>query len=73
MNVSYTTIGQNIRRARCAANLSVQETAELMGISLLYYQRFENGERPVSLETLALICRTLHCSVSSLLANAFTI
>lgn len=67
MIVSYKTIGQNIRAARKAAGLTQEQIAEQLRMSQLHFGRLERGERPASLEQIALIAQTLRVPLSSLL------
>lgn len=71
MNVSFKSIGSNIRAARLKARLTQEQTAELLDMSVLHYGRMERGERPISLDQLVRISRTLDTSVFALFANAF--
>ena len=67
MIVSYKTIGQNIRAARKAAGLTQEQIAEQLRMSQLHFGRLERGERPASLEQIALIAQTLRVPLASLL------
>lgn len=67
MIVSYKTIGQNIRAARKDAGLTQEQIAEQLKMSQLHFGRLERGERPASLEQIALIAQTLGVPLSSLL------
>lgn len=67
MIVSYKTIGQNIRAARKDAGLTQEQIAEQLKMSQLHFGRLERGERPASLEQIALIAQTLHVPLASLL------
>ena len=67
MIVSYKTIGQNIRAARKAAGLTQEQIAEQLRMSQLHFGRLERGERPASLEQIALIEQTLRVPLASLL------
>ena len=69
MNVSYKTIGRNIRHARISAGFTQQEAANLLHLSALHWGRIERGERPVSLERLALIAKVMNVKVSTLLCG----
>ena len=69
MLISYKTIGRNIRAARKDKNLTQEQTAELMKISVLHYGRLERGERPASLEQLANVALVLNSSLSQLLSG----
>lgn len=67
MIVSYKTIGQNIRAVRKGAGLTQEQIAEQLKMSQLHFGRLERGERPASLEQLALIAQVLHMPLASLL------
>ena len=69
MIVSYKTIGQNIRAARKAAGLTQEQIAEQLRMSQLHFGRLERGERPASLEQIALIAQTLRVPLASLLSG----
>lgn len=70
MTISYKTIGNNIRRARKALNLTQAQTAEKLGVSLLHYGRLERGDRRISLDQIARIADTLHVSFDDLIHHA---
>lgn len=70
MEISYKTIGANIRAARKAAGLTQEHAAERIGISLLHYGRLERGERNVSLTHLTMIADAFGVSFFSLLAGS---
>ncbi len=70
MYVSYKAIGRNIRQARTNANLTQEQTAERLRISLLHFGRLERGDRPASLEQIAQIAHVLEVKPSSLLVGA---
>ena len=53
MAVSYKIIGRHIRAARKANNLTQEQVAEAMKISVAHYGRLERGEREINLERLA--------------------
>ena len=67
MNISYKVIGNNIRAARNAANLTQEEVAERINMSLLHYGRAERGTRCIPLHQLTRIAEELHVSVETLL------
>ncbi|MBR5226147.1 MAG: helix-turn-helix transcriptional regulator [Clostridia bacterium] len=69
MLISYKTIGRNIRAARKALALTQEQAASLLDISLLHYGRLERGERPASLEQLALISIALKTTLPALLSG----
>ena len=71
MKVSYATIGQNVRRAREAAGLSLEGMAGRVRFSPTHLMRVEAGERPVSLEELAALCDVLDVLPAQLREHAF--
>lgn len=56
-----------LRAARVACHLTQQNMADQLGISLNGYQKYEQGERQPSLDTLVRIARILHVSTDVLL------
>ena len=69
MLVSYKTIGQNIRSARKDHGLTQEQIAEKLKMSQLHFGRLERGERPASLEQLALISIALKTTLPALLSG----
>lgn len=59
-------IGQKIRAIRRARGLSSVEVAELAGLSQSTISNFENGNRPITLETLQKICCALDIDIADL-------
>ena len=72
MNVSFKTIGQNLKTARKANHLSQEQTANLLGMSPLHYGRLERGERKASLPQLVAAAEVLHVSFSSLMQGSIS-
>lgn len=70
MEVSYQTIGSNIKKARKVLRMTQAEIAERLGMSVLHYGRLERGERRVSFAQLARVADVLHVSFYDLLAGA---
>ena len=70
MDIIMKTNGNNIKKARKAAGLTQEQTAELIGISLLHYGRLERGERSISLKQLTLISDALNADIGVLLKNS---
>lgn len=60
------TVGQNIRKARTALNLSQEETAHRAGMNIRNYQRLEGGEGNPTLETLLSLANVLETSLDEL-------
>ena len=67
MLISFKAIGRNIRTARMDMNLTQEDVAERLKISQLHFGRLERGDRPASLEMLALIADILETPLSALL------
>ena len=67
MLISFKAIGRNIRTARMDMNLTQEDVAERLKISQLHFGRLERGDRPISLEMLALIADILETPLSTLL------
>ena len=66
MLISFKAIGRNIRTARMDMNLTQEDVAERLKISQLHFGRLERGDRPVSLEMLALIADILETPLSGI-------
>lgn len=69
MQVSYKTIGLNIRNARLKAGLTQEEASLRLGISALHWGRIERGERPIKLDRLCAMADVLHVKMSALLSG----
>ena len=69
MEVSYKTIGQNIRRARLKIGLTQEKASQQLGVSTLHWGRIERGERPIKLDRLCTIANVLHVKLSTLLSG----
>ncbi len=70
MKVDYRDLGLRIREARRKADLTQEELAEKMGISTSFLGHMERGSRNASLDTLVMLCNTLHVSPQELLAGS---
>lgn len=68
-NLDYISMGNRIRLARKAQNLSQEQLAELCGISVSYMGHIERGSRKMSLETLVSLCEALNVSSDYLLMD----
>ena len=68
--ISYRVIGNHMRAARKANNLTQEQLAGLLGMSSLHYGRLERGERCASLEQIARIADMLHVPTFSLLSGS---
>ncbi len=60
---------KRLRQARIDANLTQQRMADLLGISLNGYQKYEQGETQPPLDTLVKLSRILNVTTDYLLCN----
>jgi len=65
--MDYLALGENIRKARKAANLTQEKLSEYVSLSPAFISQIERGTRTPSLETVCGISATLGVSVDGLL------
>lgn len=65
--LDYRMIGDRIRAARKALNLTQEEACEICDITSSFYGNVERGDKKMSVETLARISKGLNISVDVLL------
>ena len=65
--MDYYAIGQRIRRFRKAANLSQEQLAEQIGISVTHMSHIETGNTKLSLPVFVEIARVLSVQTDALL------
>ncbi|MCC8049900.1 MAG: helix-turn-helix domain-containing protein [Clostridiales bacterium] len=71
--LNYKAIGERIREARKAQNLTQEEAAERCDITPSFYGNVERGDKKMSLETLVKISRGLSVSSDTILfGSSFT-
>lgn len=63
-------MGSRIKKARLQQNLTQEQLAELLDISVSYVSLIERGSRNATVETLLNIADVLHVSVASLLQDS---
>ena len=63
------SFGKRLREARIQQNKTQQEMADLIGVALQSYQRYEQGDREPSLSTLVALANTLDVSTDDLLGR----
>lgn len=66
-NTDYAEIGRRIRRVRKMQNLTQEMAAEKCDITAAYYGNIEQGDKKMSVETLAKVSIGLKISVDYLL------
>ena len=60
---------KRLREARINAKFTQQKMADLLGISLNGYQKYEQGKTKPPLDTLVMLSRILHVTTDYLLCN----
>lgn len=59
MAVDYNVIGERIKSARKACNITQETLAEKMGVSIAFLSRIERGSSQINLKRLSQICSIL--------------
>ncbi len=67
MNMEKGILGNAIRRARLDMQLSQEELAEMVGITVTHLKHLESEHRKPSIEVLFRLTETLHISLDNLL------
>ena len=62
MALDYTIIGQRIKQARLAKNLTQENLAEQIDVSVAFLSRVERGSSHINLRRLNQLCRILDVS-----------
>lgn len=62
-------VGRNLRSARKAAGLTLRQVADMSGILFQYVYKIENGEKNLTLSTIANLAKVLHVNASDLLRD----
>ena len=70
MAVDYNVIGQRIKNARLAKNLTQEALAEELDISVAFLSRVERGNSHINLKRLSQICGLLDVSEGYILNGA---
>lgn len=71
MNADFKMVDRNIRRARERRHITQEKMAEMLGLSVTYYNRVENGKYDFTLERLCQISELLYTPVEALLVGVF--
>jgi len=72
MSIDYETIGRRIKLCRKEQNLTQEQLAEQVGITVVYLSKIENGRVHPTLELLAELCDALHYDLGMALTGAKT-
>lgn len=67
MALDYKIIGKRLKKARLDKNLTQEQLAEKLEISIPFLSRIETGSSPVNLKRLNQICSLLSIPESSIL------
>ena len=70
MALDYSVIGQRIKQARLAKNLTQEDLAEQIDISVAFLSRVERGNSHINLKRLNQLCRLLDVSEGYILNGA---
>ena len=71
--IDYQALGQKIRQLRRIENLTQEELAQKLGVSISFVGHLERGTRTASLETLLSLCAVLKTTPNDLLADSLPI
>lgn len=69
MALDYTVIGQRIKQARLAKNLTQEDLAEQIDISVAFLSRVERGNAKINLNRLNQLCDLLEISEGDILTG----
>ena len=70
MNLDYDLIGSRIKEARLAKNMTQEELAAQLNISITFLSRIERGNTHINLKRLSQICNLLEVSEGYVLNGA---
>ena len=70
MAVDYNVIGSRIKKARLAKNLTQEDLAEQIDVSVAFLSRVERGSSHVNLKRLSQICNLLDITEGYVLNGA---
>lgn len=59
MAVDYNVIGERIKSARKVCNMTQEQLAEKMGVSIAFLSRIERGSSQINLKRLSQVCEIL--------------
>jgi len=65
--IDYTPLGRNLKRARIAAGLTQEAVAEVVGVSPVFVQKLEAGDKAPSIGVLLTLCKALSSTPNDLL------
>jgi transcriptional regulator with XRE-family HTH domain len=65
-------IGENLRKLRCANQLSTTEVGKVIGKSRQGYANYENGSREISIKDLLILSGFYNVSIDIIVANPYS-
>ena len=69
MEIAYSVIGERLKKARKEKNVTQEELAEKLDISIAFLSRVERGNAKINLRRLTQICNILGISESEILTG----
>ena len=68
--IDYLSIGRRIRQNRVRLNITQEQLAEMVNVSVPHISRIENGSSQPSLQVLVDICNILKITIDDLLEDS---
>ncbi|MDE5984360.1 MAG: helix-turn-helix domain-containing protein [Eubacterium sp.] len=69
MSIDYKLIGKRIQKSRKKVNITQQELAELLDVSVGYISQIERGITKPKLTTIDNICSHIHCDLNYIITG----
>lgn len=69
MELDYTIIGERLKKARLAKNLTQEQLAEKLDVSVAFLSRAERGDVKINLSRISQLCDLLDVSISYILTG----
>lgn len=69
MALDYSIIGERLKKARLAKNLTQEQLAEKLDVSVAFLSRAERGNVKINLSRINQICDILNISISDILTG----
>lgn len=70
MNLNYAAIGKRIKLARMSKDITQEQLAEMVNLSLSHVSNIENANSKIGLQALVAIANALDTPVEALLADS---
>ena len=69
MALDYSIIGERLKKARLSKNLTQEQLAEKLDVSVAFLSRAERGNVKINLSRITQICDILDISISNILTG----